>query len=544
MKRIQLSIVLTVILLLILLLHVNYLRFVCDDAFISFRYAKNFIQGHGLVYNIGEKVEGYTNFLWTMLLSLFMGSGLNVVVVSQVLGVLFSIATILLLLHLNRLLYSGDNLFNYLAPFFLGCCGAYAAWSTGGLETAFYTFLVFMGSYLFIWGMKESSHFALSGIIFALVCMTRLDGLIFAGITFIWLFYRTVIKKRIGYKALVLWTLCFLVPFLAYFFWRWSYYGRFLPNTYYVKVGGLSLYHQGLYYLFDFIRRFRLWLLIIPLAFLGNALKSNIRLKIIIPYFGSLISVFSLYVVYVGGDFMDMFRFFVPILPFFFFLVQEGFRGMHDYSRSHSINQDSLNRTHRFYRIRIRTKSRLAGIKNSKTIWFTAEICLILLCLCFLVYPSRKSNKMWNWKGIDSIGLLREYSRLWSRVGIMFKDIARPGESLSTTAAGAIPFYSGLYTIDEFALTLTPVFRSALTVIEFRPGHDNLVTDEYIVSRKPTYVLGHPKIYEEFERPQWEWVVKEPFASAGYKIETFRIRISDSEAIYVYFLSQRRFDSQ
>jgi len=479
-----------------------------------------------------------------MQLSLFMGLGLKVVVVSQVLGVLFSIATILLLLHLNRLLYPGDNLFNYLAPLFLVCCGAYAAWSTGGLETSFYTFLIFLGSFLFITGMNQPRNLISSGLAFALVCMTRLDGLIFAGITFIWLFYLTVIKKRIGYKALVLWTLCFLAPFLAYFIWRWSYYGRFLPNTYYVKVGGFSLYHQGLYYLFDFVRRFRLWLLIIPLAFLGNVLKSNIRLRIIIPYFVSLISFFSLYVVYIGGDFMDMFRFFVPILPFFFFLVQEGFRGMHDYFRSHSINQDSLDLTHRLHRSGIRTKSRLAGIKNSKTIWLTAEICLILLCLCFLVYPSGRSNKMWHWKGIDSIGLLREYSRLWSRVGLMFKDIARPGESLSTTAAGAIPFYSGLYTIDEFDLTLAPVSRSALMVKGSRPGHDNLVTDEYIVSRKPTYVLGHPKIYEDFERPQWEWAVEEPFASAGYKIETFRIRISDSESIYVYFLSLRRFDSQ
>jgi arabinofuranosyltransferase len=536
MKRIQLSIVLTVILLLILLLHINYLRFVCDDAFISFRYAKSFIQGHGLVYNIGEKVEGYTNFLWTMLLSLFMGLGLNVVVVSQVLGVLFSIATILLLLHLNRLLYPGDNLFNYLAPLFLVCCGAYAAWSTGGLETAFYTFLVFLGSYLFIWGMKESSHFALSGIIFALVCMTRLDGLIFAGITFIWLFYLTVIKKRIGYKALVLWTLCFLAPFLAYFIWRWSYYGRFLPNTYYVKVGGFSLYHQGLYYLFDFVRRFRLWLLIIPLAFLSKAVKSNIRLKMIIPYFISLISVFSLYVVYVGGDFMDMFRFLVPILPMFFFLVQEGFRGIYSYPESTVKNQIPENG-------KPSLKQQPTREKHRRTIWTTAEICLIILCLFLLILPSRESDKMWNRKGIDSIRLLREYSRLWSRVGMMFKEIARPGESLSTTAAGAIPFYSELYTIDEFDLALTSVSRSDLIVNKARPGHNKLVTDEYIVSRKPTYVLGHPKIYEEFERPQWEWVVKEPFASAGYKIETFRIRISDSEAIYVYFMSQRRFDS-
>src|SRR5690606_452754 len=45
------------------LLRAIELRWVCDDAFISFRYAQNLIDGHGLVFNAGERVEGYTNFL-------------------------------------------------------------------------------------------------------------------------------------------------------------------------------------------------------------------------------------------------------------------------------------------------------------------------------------------------------------------------------------------------------------------------------------------------------------------------------------------------
>jgi hypothetical protein len=46
-----------------------------EDAFISFRYASNLIQGHGLVYNVGERVEGYTNFLWTLILAGGMALG-------------------------------------------------------------------------------------------------------------------------------------------------------------------------------------------------------------------------------------------------------------------------------------------------------------------------------------------------------------------------------------------------------------------------------------------------------------------------------------
>jgi hypothetical protein len=40
-----------------------------DDAYISLRYVDNFLAGKGLVFNEGEYVEGYTNFLWVMLLS-------------------------------------------------------------------------------------------------------------------------------------------------------------------------------------------------------------------------------------------------------------------------------------------------------------------------------------------------------------------------------------------------------------------------------------------------------------------------------------------
>ena len=47
--------------------------FVCDDAYISFRYAKNLADGHGLRFNLGDHlpVEGYSNFLWVLLAAAF-----------------------------------------------------------------------------------------------------------------------------------------------------------------------------------------------------------------------------------------------------------------------------------------------------------------------------------------------------------------------------------------------------------------------------------------------------------------------------------------
>src|SRR5437764_1315440 len=50
---------------------------ITDDAYISFRYAGNLLHGRGLVFNAGERVEGYSNFLWTLWCALGMRLGVS-----------------------------------------------------------------------------------------------------------------------------------------------------------------------------------------------------------------------------------------------------------------------------------------------------------------------------------------------------------------------------------------------------------------------------------------------------------------------------------
>src|ERR1044071_2088878 len=64
------------------------LRWISDDAFITMRYVKNFLEGNGLVYNIGERVEGYTHFLWLLLVSAVSAIGFDPVDASIWLGIL------------------------------------------------------------------------------------------------------------------------------------------------------------------------------------------------------------------------------------------------------------------------------------------------------------------------------------------------------------------------------------------------------------------------------------------------------------------------
>jgi len=42
-----------------------------DDAYITLRYSKNLLMGNGPIFNIGERVEGYSNFSWMALLAAF-----------------------------------------------------------------------------------------------------------------------------------------------------------------------------------------------------------------------------------------------------------------------------------------------------------------------------------------------------------------------------------------------------------------------------------------------------------------------------------------
>ena len=88
------------------LLQARAWAFLCDDAFISFRYAVNLAHAGALEYNVGERVEGYTNFLWVVLLGLGEALGLAPHRLAPALTVLGAagliVAAVLLLRGLRR----------------------------------------------------------------------------------------------------------------------------------------------------------------------------------------------------------------------------------------------------------------------------------------------------------------------------------------------------------------------------------------------------------------------------------------------------------
>jgi hypothetical protein len=118
------------------------LRWVCDDAFISIRYADNLVSGLGLVYNAGERVEGYTNFLWTVLLAAFMRTGVPAIASAHVLGILSYLLLVLSMGHWarSRGRARGEAVFPLAAAVVL-VSNDFHVWATGGLETMLFTSL-------------------------------------------------------------------------------------------------------------------------------------------------------------------------------------------------------------------------------------------------------------------------------------------------------------------------------------------------------------------------------------------------------------------
>src|SRR5512137_2328817 len=115
--------------------HVVYLNCVAEDAFITFRFARNLASGRGIVWNPGEApVEGYTNFLWLLLCSGALKLGLDAPRFAQVAGTIAGGATILLVYLAGRRIAAWPAGLAFVPALMLAACGPFATWSGSGME--------------------------------------------------------------------------------------------------------------------------------------------------------------------------------------------------------------------------------------------------------------------------------------------------------------------------------------------------------------------------------------------------------------------------
>ncbi|MBP7281451.1 MAG: hypothetical protein KBA66_07745 [Leptospiraceae bacterium] len=231
-------------------------HWVCDDAFISFRYAKNLTDGLGLVYNAGEFVEGYTNFLWTIFLSVGMFFHLDPIHVSAGLGILFYFLTLFVLYKTGTTAYEIRAGKRYKSFYFPIAFAGFALHShgqifaTGGLETSLFSFLLLAGT-VFLLLSNRGLHLLTGFFLLVLAIMTRPDGALFYIFAFL---YTALFKFRhTDYKTYFTNQLALQLPFififLPYWIWRYTYFGWFFPNTFYAKSGMGTYLEQGIKYI-------------------------------------------------------------------------------------------------------------------------------------------------------------------------------------------------------------------------------------------------------------------------------------------------------
>ncbi len=302
--------------------HAHQYEYIQDDAYISLVYAQNLIEGNGLVFNANEFVEGYTNFLWTLLLSIPLLLHIDPVRYAQVLGELSESIAIASSQGIARHLVPKRHvLWSFITPLLLASNGALGFWALCGLETTFFTLLLTAGALTYTREIQSGRIGNMPALFFALATLTRPEGIAFYGLT---VMHRAAYFGLIGRFSLVeqlRTSLPFALLVGAQIIFRYVYYDALLPNTFYAKTGwDVDHIERGLVYAHAFVVGYGLWggVFVGPILL---ALFSQAR-----PFFSyvALLTLFNgIYVVVIGGDVWSECRFFMPLLPLHYMALQE-----------------------------------------------------------------------------------------------------------------------------------------------------------------------------------------------------------------------------
>jgi arabinofuranosyltransferase len=321
--------------LVLLVGHALFYRFLCDDAFISFRYAHNLATGQGLVFNPGfERVEGYSNFLWVVVLAALDAAGAKPEHVAPVLSILLTIVLWALVARASmRWIPSGPWRFVILLPCaWMALTRSVAVWSTSGLETRLFEVLVIAGVFRLIDDVAEvperpARKLPWGAFFLALAALTRPDGMLVGGCAMgaaaAWL----AMRRRLRIADVAAHALVFGGIVGAHLVFRHVYYGDWVPNTYYAKVGGRSWWDMGAAYLACFAIEYAAWLWV-PLLFTGvRGFVKDSRAEI--PLLAAAVVLpHVLYVASIGGDHFE-FRPLDLYFPFVFVLMARGAAALH-----------------------------------------------------------------------------------------------------------------------------------------------------------------------------------------------------------------------
>jgi arabinofuranosyltransferase len=452
-------------------------RFVQDDAFITYRFARNLARGEGLVFNPGEPVEGYTNFLWTAIHAVPERLGWTTPLFSQVVGIAVMVATVAVALRLARRVF-GDPAMAFLAALALVANVTFLGYATGGLETMLQALLVLsVASLLLPVGSipddRRTFRRLAAGAIAGAAVLTRMDSAVLVGT---WFLVHLVVQwredvpvdgeesRRVGVALrsvaeFALPALAVVVPWAA---WKLSFYGELLPNTFYAKSAANPVvpFLFGLLYLTCFFASYAAFLLI-------GRFRARRRDFFAVPGTAQLLAVvpvWFLYVAVVGADFME-FRFLVPVLPVLAMLAG--------------------------YLVDVYRNPRTQAALLAVLLTFSGAHAV---APTLLPYPVLTFRELSHWPA--------ESPTTWRAMGELLHREFPGGPHMigqpvvAVAPLGVISYYSDLPTIDMLGLTDAWVARNGDDWDLYYPGHVKMAPVRYLQDRRVSLVLGQPLIVE------------------------------------------------
>jgi arabinofuranosyltransferase len=420
--------------LVLCLIHQLVFSTLAEDAFISFRYALNLTEGHGLVFNQGEHVEGYSNFLWIILIAVPHAlTNVDIIGTARALGILATLGCVVAAYTLTTRITAHPRA-GILAAVLTAAASSLAAYGPSGLETPLFALLVLVAAITL-----QAGRPALTGVLVALATMTRPDGALIAAVLAVWLLTtapRAIPRYLAGAAAL-------LLPWTA---WRLAYYGYLLPNAVAAKSGadlGWQLSVGAQYFLGFAVAAISLLVLVPPAIIILARSDAPAILWLLFALAGMQI----LFFVATGGDWMPAWRFFAPAMP----LLAVGVAGASAFVRPGR--------------------------------WIPALAAAAIVPLLAM--------SVWNPKMKPVIDQWRQQVHDLAAIGAWLHRTMPPGTVVSTFANGALSYQAGtgLTVIDQLGLTDEHIARHGERHAEGTVGHLAYDYGYVVHTRKPAIVF-------------------------------------------------------
>ncbi|MEM7533908.1 MAG: hypothetical protein AAF639_17110 [Chloroflexota bacterium] len=451
-----------------------------DDAMISMRYAWNFAHGVGLVWNPGEYVEGYTNLLMVLLMSLsafVIDNKRFAVLAIQLAGILFMVGNAYLTMRIADAVSDDERLSTvlrqHLRTLAFFCTLAYyplVYWSLMGMETGLVTMLLLF-SILMVLRYEETdqTHYLYRlSLSLGLAYLTRPDALVPALIILAYLGYQMRQARKLKLFFVVV-GLYLILPFSQTLF-RWFYYGELVPNTYVLKIEGIPYIHRirnGLIFIKPFLQTN---LVMISIALLGVFFDFH-RKKLLL----AMIILATLgYQVWAGGDPWQYWRMLAPVMPLILMLLVYELLWM----------IEVLAKTHFFQKYMLRRP--VVNVQLMKTIMFIVVVFLFVL---------QTNNAFRREIAFISRPYKVEAHRGNVDIAIALQNVTTPKATIGVIEAGVIPYYADRVSIDFLGKADKYIARLEPDLVQpdwfgMRGvvGHNKYDLDYSIKKQKPTYV--------------------------------------------------------